>query len=261
MLILRLSNSQDVAGEIPPGGRAWEIAAKSLADEVGGPVETTQRVIWPRPELPGLIDTWLDRYQPDMVFFWVSYYWGSFEILPNQLERKYGLAGKAAAKVVRLISPINWLRRLPPVEWGRRLARRLIGASANFTVDEIDTIIRDAISRIEARGLPLVVRGPSIPIFPLFTAADLRSAEQRRLEVDARTALICRERGIPYIHEPSVPIEETLRYRFEHDVLHMNPEGQARNGAIDGATMIEAWRARHARRSPTPAGAPAPAEQ
>ncbi|HET7738783.1 MAG TPA: hypothetical protein VFK32_09440, partial [Tepidiformaceae bacterium] len=94
MLVLRLSNSQDIQGDIPPGGRAWEIAAGLLAQDVGESVETTQRVIWPRPELPGLIDTWLDRYQPDLVFLWVSYYWGSYEILPNQLERKYGRAGK-----------------------------------------------------------------------------------------------------------------------------------------------------------------------
>jgi hypothetical protein len=68
MRVLRLSNSDDTAGELSPEVRAWHIAGEVLAAALGEPVETTTRVIWPEPSLPDLVDRWLDRYEPDMVF-------------------------------------------------------------------------------------------------------------------------------------------------------------------------------------------------
>lgn len=248
MRVLRLSNSQDIRGEIPPGGRAWEIAARMLEAEVAEPVETTLRVMWPRPELPGLIESWIDRYEPDMVFLWVSYFWASAETLSLQLEKKFGPVGKLAARPTRYLAEVNWFKKLPPVEFTRRLARRTVGGAAPFTAGDIEACIRDCLDVVLARNLPLVVRGPSVPVFPGASGADLRRAETRRLEVDARTRRLCEERGLTCISEPSVPVKEVLRYRLTTDPLHLNPEGQARNGKVDGEAMLTTWRAHR----PTP---------
>lgn len=120
--ILRLGNSDDTSPGIPDDQRAYALAAQVLEDAAGQPVETVVRTIWPDPELPGLIDEWLDRYKPDLVFLKVTWYWYGYESVPLRLERRLRWIGKrspalarrqparrASLATPRFAAPVAWL--------------------------------------------------------------------------------------------------------------------------------------------------------
>src|SRR4029079_15876972 len=84
--ILRLSNSDDMreAPDVPR--RAYRIVEAALTAETGEPVETIVRDAWPEPNLPDVVDGWLKRYEPDIVFLKVSSYWFTYRSTPLKFQ-------------------------------------------------------------------------------------------------------------------------------------------------------------------------------
>ena len=66
MKVLRLSNSDDLNEAIPVEERVGNVAGRTMADEIGLPVETVTRAIWATDDLPDRVEKWLDQYQPDL---------------------------------------------------------------------------------------------------------------------------------------------------------------------------------------------------
>ena len=83
MHILRLSHSGDTFPGVPEEARSASITARAIQAATGKPVDTTSRHLWPAQELPDLIESWIARYQPDVVIFWVNCYWFTYLNLPR----------------------------------------------------------------------------------------------------------------------------------------------------------------------------------
>lgn len=101
MRILRLTNSQDLNPLIPEDRRAWSIAEHVFEAQTGERAETIIKIIWPGPELPGIVDGWMERYQPEIVVLHVSGLWFTYDSSLAKLD-----AGSAP-------SPLPPGRRLP----------------------------------------------------------------------------------------------------------------------------------------------------
>ncbi|MEX0782092.1 MAG: hypothetical protein WD557_05535 [Dehalococcoidia bacterium] len=247
MRVLRLSNSDDFAGDLPPEARAWHIAGEVLAAAVGAPVETTTRVVWPYPSLPDLVDRWLERYDPDLVFLKVNWYWYGYESVPLRLRRRIPLLGKPLAAAGDGATKISWMSRTRAFKASRDLANRVIGGDANFTGDEVIERMEAVIRRIVAReNIILVVKGTGGgrdaigslgPYYERF--------KPKREYVEGTIEAFCRELGVHYTGIGRV------RTREESDLdrgdgVHKGTHGLNRVGLSEGEAMAAAWRAEHA---------------
>ncbi|MGH7754308.1 MAG: hypothetical protein ACREN5_15995 [Gemmatimonadales bacterium] len=247
MRVLRLSNSEDSAGDLPPQKRPWRIAGDVLAAAAGEPVETTVRVVWPDPSLPDLVDRWLDRYGPDMVFLKVNWYWYGYESVPLRLRRRVPVLGRPLAAAGDGTTRITWLARTRGYKAARHLANRVIGGDANFTCDEVIERMQAVIKRIVAReDIILVVKGTGGgrdafgalgPYYQRFVP--------RREYVEGAIEAHCAELGV---HYTSIG---RLRTREEADIdrgdgVHKGERGLGRVGVSEGNVMVQAWEAERA---------------
>ena len=67
MRVLRLTNSNDLLSTFPPAALSSAVADRVVGEFTGVTPETIVRAVWPGPELPGIIQRWLLRYEPDLV--------------------------------------------------------------------------------------------------------------------------------------------------------------------------------------------------
>ena len=134
-----LGNSDDVGLKAAAtSGRSIEIAQHLLEEDIGESVEIVGRVIWPSPELPGLIGEWSTRYEPDVVMLKINGYWYLHPSVPLLLERTLGrLVGRSIATTGQRTADIPWLAHTRAYHSIRRIARRTVGSSTYFSPEEI----------------------------------------------------------------------------------------------------------------------------
>jgi hypothetical protein len=70
--LLRLTNSSDTYEGVPEAQRAHRIADQLFTELTGEPVETILKLFWPDPGLPEIVERWIGRYEPDVVFMRAS---------------------------------------------------------------------------------------------------------------------------------------------------------------------------------------------
>ncbi len=243
MRVLRLGNSEDLSPGIQDHERGWYIAARELEKVAGEPVEVIVRPIFPTPELPGLLQKWIDEAQPDFVFLKVTWYWYGYESVPRRIERIFGRVGKPVAKAGLNAAAKPKLAHNRTFRFGRRLAHRIIGGDTQVPTKQVVAIMEDCIRTIIAReNIALVVKGTGDGrredeglqgYFDRFT--------KRRLEVEGSIERLCRELHVPYTgtrRDHSLP-----REKLGGDLIHRGATAQQRMGMNEGAAMIEAWKA------------------
>ncbi|MBI5949746.1 MAG: hypothetical protein HY875_16530 [Chloroflexi bacterium] len=244
MKVLRLGNSEDVREDIPLEKRAYAIAARRLEEACGEPVETVPRVIWPEPELPDLVREWLDRYEPDIVFLKVTWYWWGYESVPRRIERKLGRVGKPVAQASLKAADISWLSTTRPFKFGRRLAHRLIGGDPQFRPEQVISVMEATIRAILAKeGVGLVVKATGGGRAPEGALADYFDAFVKRRElVEGSIKRFCEGLGVVYIaHEkPVIPNDPELK---RGDGIHRGTAGHMSMGDHEGGGLVQAWRA------------------
>jgi hypothetical protein len=158
--LLFLGNSDDLNPEVPEDGRAPQICARLLASLTGHPWEVEARAIWPSPELPNLIDRWLDRFQPDLVLFKVNWYWYGYESVPVRVERLFGKVGKPVASLGLKAAGSRRIGHTRSFKLGRRLAHRMIGGDSPFTPELVIDMVELCLRRIVTReGLVVLAKG------------------------------------------------------------------------------------------------------
>lgn len=247
MRVLRLSNSDDTAGDLPEEARAWHIAGEVLAAAIGEPVDTTTRVIWPRPAVADLVDRWLERYDPDMVFLKVNWYWYGYESVPLRLRRRLPVVGKPLAAAGDGATRIPWVSRTRGFKACRHLANRIIGGDANFTCDEVIERMQAVIRRIVAReNVILIVKGAGggRDAFGALGPYHDRFVPKRQY-VEGAIEAFCRDLGVHYTGIGR------LRTRDEADLdrgdgVHKGAHGLGRVGRAEGEVMVAAWEAERA---------------
>lgn len=242
--ILRLTNSDDLNEAIPPELRAQALAAKVIEARIGEPVETITRVIWPDPELPDIVESWLERYQPDCVFMRAASYWVTYESVPLRLQRR-GYRGTGwLARLGGAAGANSRLASSAPFRVVRRVAVRIIGGDTYFTPEEAAATVGATLRRIVVReSLVTVVRGPFNAHNSGGTKAGLARSKDRNRQFDSLLASFCGELHVPYVsvHHLADPRAQG------GDEVHLNAEAQRMFAEIEGGAIADAlMTARHA---------------
>ena len=157
MRLLFLGNSDDLNPETPEERRAPHLCAQFLSEATGQPCDVIARAIWPSPDLPDLIDRWLDRYEPDLVLFKITWFWYGYESVPIRIERVLGRLGRPIAAVGLRAAATPTVGHSRPFKFGRRMAHRLIGGDSPFTPKQVIEITELCLRRIIAREGTIVV--------------------------------------------------------------------------------------------------------
>ncbi|MBI5946841.1 MAG: SGNH/GDSL hydrolase family protein [Chloroflexi bacterium] len=237
MRILRLTNSSDLLPSVPEHLRSTRIAESVVAELTGEPVDTAVRVFWPTEELPDIVERWIDRFEPDVLFIRAAAFCCSYESVPLRLERKLGPLGKpiARAAVKASASRVGHAGAFHAV---RRLAVRTIGGDFNFEPEEATAIIEAVFRRaLSHESLVPVMRGPGMARDSTGTPAGLLRAQRRNAALSAELAKMCQSLHILY-----APVEDTFDASLlAEDQFHSNEAGQRRQGEMEGRAIARAW--------------------
>lgn len=244
MKVLRLGSSDDRMGDMPDEARAWHVAGKVLEEAIGEPVETICRNIWPEPHLPDLIDSWIDRYEPDFVWLKVNGHWCNFESVPLKIERTFGRFGRPFARLGTK-SADSAIASNAAYRLLRRLAYRTIGGATHFTLAEVMTVLDASLRRIIAHEDVLVaVRGSDGGRRVEFLDAKGRArSERKRMELREAGRALCADLRVPYTDRATPRPGSHDLAMLGVDRYHRAPEGQRLQGLEEGEAMVAAWRA------------------
>jgi hypothetical protein len=245
MRVLRFGNSDDTNEGVPESARAWFVAQQCLAEACGEPVETALKAIWPGRELPGLVDEWLDRHDPDLVFLKITWYWYAYESVPLRIERLLGpILGKRIANASLKAAERPRLAQNRLFKLGRRAAHRLIGGDTPFDSRQVMEVMEACVRRVVAReGVLLVVKGtgdgrradgPLAGYFDRFT--------RRRIEVEGTIERLCGELHVPYVGTGRRKTDEE-KDLGGGDGVHRGARGQRNVGLQEGEALVAAYMA------------------
>jgi len=239
--ILRLTNSNDFNPAIPEelrGAALTEAIVRAALDE---PVETISRSFWPSERFPPILNEWLDRYEPDLVFIRSAAYWVSFESVPLRFERKLGWLGKWPAKVGNKIGSeptiaTNWLARR-----ARRVAVRTIGGDTYFTPAAAAQHVEDMLRVIVTReSVVALVRGPGHTHNSAGTRSVYARAQRRNQAFEAELKAVCGRMRVAYVSAFSAAAASAL----SADDVHTVEGGERAFAEVEGPAIVKAWRGR-----------------
>ena len=238
MKVLRLGVSHDVREDIPLEDRQHVVAERMLQEATGLEWETVTKSMWPTEELPGLIDRWVEREQPDMVVLYLAGYWTSFGSTALQLERRVPLAGKPLASVVRKLAENKTASQYESLDRLRGLASAIIGVDFNFDPDELVQLFEGIFRRLlRNEHLVIAVRGPGRPPQRL-TKRQERKSVDRANRFQRGIEDVCTRLHIEHLRYEEPP----LHTRIPGDPAHYTAEGSRMVGEQQGELMVRAWR-------------------
>ena len=249
--ILRLSDSDDI-GEVADAQRGYRVVERVFAEATGEAVETFVRVVWPSPALPGLIDGWITRYEPDLVIFKVNGYWFVYRSLPLQIRRRLGLVGRPLGRAGQWAASRRWLSRRRAFKAARGLlVRRLGGAHYFETAEVIETMTECVRTIARHEQIGIVVRTPIIGWLelPYLTGRQRDEMRSRLALVEAAAASLCASTHAIHVgrdpYGPPLPLGDI----YEADGLHLNVEAQEWYARKEAGALAVAWRAQRGERS------------
>lgn len=238
MKVLRLGVSHDVREDIPLEDRQHVIAERMLEGVTGLEWETVTRSMWPTEKLPRLIDSWVEREQPDMVVLYLAGYWTSFGSTALRLERRLPLLGKRAASVARRVAENKTASKYESLDRLRGLVSAVIGVDFNFEPEELVERFEGIFRRLlQNENLVLAVRGPGRPPQRL-TKRQQRMSIDRAHRFQRGVADVCARLHIEHLAYEELPLE----LRLPGDPAHYTVEGARFSGRQEGELMIRAWR-------------------
>ena len=163
--VLRLANSDDVVGDVPPALRSAAISERVLAEAVGEPVETVRRTVWPSDDLPDLVERWIGRYEPDLVSLTVASFWVAFASVPLRLQRRLPVIGPPLASFAFRAAGNERLAHNAAFRAVRRTMLRCIGGDYHFEPEYVVPLMEECFRRVlRSEDVGLAVRGPRAPL-------------------------------------------------------------------------------------------------
>jgi hypothetical protein len=236
--LLRLTNSSDTFEGVPEARRATRIAEDVFTELTGEPIETVLKLFWPEPGLPEIVERWIDRYQPDVVFLRTSMIWCAYESVPLRLERRLGWFGRPLARLGFKLGGSQAMIANPLFRAARRWALRTIGGDVYFQPEEAAAIVADAFRRVVAREAVIpALCGPGFARDASGTTKGRERAARRNADLDLRLADVARTLHIAFV---------SCRMEFDPthlaaDGFHTGVVGQRAQGEIEGKLIAEAW--------------------
>ena len=240
--LLRLTNSDDLVSDAPPEQRAAAVAERILAEASGEDVDAVMKAIWPKPELPGIIAGWVERYEPDLVIIRISSYWFTYESVPLRLERALGRWSGRLTKLGKDAAANQLIGHNRAFKLLQKGMLRTIGGATLLTADQTVEVAEACLRPILAReGVGVVVRGPRTPFGGFRSRAALLKSEEKRQYVNRRLAEVCQRHHITFA--PFESMEEVLDPGTRlGDGVHINARGQLLTGTMEGEALIREWR-------------------
>jgi hypothetical protein len=241
--ILKLCTSDELAPGIPEGQRAYQVAERVIHDATGEAVETTLRVIWPSPQLPDLLDQWLDKYGPDLVLFVVSPFWMTFESTPLKLQRRFGKAGQKLGQMGARVGGHPKVSETRAAMAARRLLISTIGGDFYFEPEEISELTDACTRRVLAReSVGLVIRAPLTATGLHGNESSMRRASERRQRTARLLRELCEQVHVTFVDRHPSMTDEADRFEARADLVHSDVRAHRRRGELEGAALVEAWR-------------------
>ena len=255
MRILRLTNSNDFAGDVADGDRSYRAVEAAMEAAFGEPVETIRKVIWPADDLPDIVERWVVQYRPDIVLLKPNSFWYAYESVPARVRRKLGWLGRAGQSVGDSgfrAARQPWLAYNPVFPKFRYVAQATIGGDTHLPVEYCLANMEAVIRRVlRHEDTVLVVRGSrggrDRPELPKKVAA---RNDARRAQFRAGMERICAELSVPLLSKSERRKYDTSVYQA--DRFHANAAGHAQQGEFEARGMVEAWRRHLEGMSPAP---------
>ena len=242
MRVLRLSTSDDRPGRVAAGQAAHEVAEQILRDETGEAVETVVRPIWPDESLPDLIDRWMERYEPDLVFLRVNGFWFQYESVPLKIERKFGRLGKPLARAGTRIGEVSWLARSRTFRRLQYFAVKVLGGATYFTTEQVTACMEECIRRVVAHEhVGLVVRGTDGRLAGELPQRSIAAYESRRQQVEHALERICRSLHVRYMGTTEMFDRQKMDAMLGADRFHRGAEGHLIAGEAEGVALLDVW--------------------
>ena len=166
MRILVLGTSSSFGTTLTDRALAWpNVIGSELAAHLGEPVEVEHRAIFPMgSKAVALAMDAVDETRPDMVIFSFGSFPCAIATVGTRVKRRYGPRAHALFRrfETRFEGATGNARGKPARfnTWGRRLARRVIGADPLTSYEEVAAIQTETLHRLASReGLSVVVYG------------------------------------------------------------------------------------------------------
>lgn len=196
--ILRLTTSNDTVHQGPGSRVDW--VSKLAEERIGEPVELIVKAAWPDARLPGAVEKWIAKEQPDLVWMLLQSFWFEYLSVPKRLERKFGRVGKAASEVSFKAADKPRVARNFAFRAARRLLQKTVGGDPHFTPQALgETVEGVARAALRSEGRQFVVWGP-------FSYTNYGSTRrQERTQLQWRAELIQKVRAL----------SEELHFHFE----------------------------------------------
>ncbi|MBI5948479.1 MAG: hypothetical protein HY875_10095 [Chloroflexi bacterium] len=248
MKVLRLGNSNEFSDGVPEEDRAAAVAERILAEGTGLEVQTVRKKIWPTDRLPGLVDEWMDEYQPDLVYLKLNVFWWTHESVPLRIERRVPLVGKYIARAGWKAQDTPVVATSTPGRSLRQVIERRIGGDTYYKPGEVVACMETVIRRIIAHEhAGLLVSGPAGQRpRPELTAAQLDRRNRRTSEVHRPIKALCDDLHVTYVgRDGPRPPDELERSPRGPDGFHSGVEGNHRMGKKQGEALLALWREMH----------------
>ena len=156
--------------------------AAELESFLGRPIALVIKPIWPEETLPGIIERWMDREKPDIVWLNVAAYWMSYESSPKRVRRWFGRAGDRAAALGERAGQSTWLAERRTYRGLRKLTQAMIGGDPCISTDGvIERVTRCARVILRGERCPAANRGAAWAEQLLRHQAAARRGEARPL--------------------------------------------------------------------------------
>lgn len=237
MRILRLTNSDDVRSDIPANTAVPALIGEQFLAVTGEPIDWIVRVIWPSAELPDIIDSWIERYQPDVVELGINGYWYIYRSVPLKLKRQFGPLGRLLGDAGLRAGDISWLVRTRGYHWTRLALLRTAGGATYFTPQEIRDLTESLARRIlRHEDVSLIVRGNLWP---------WESAPKRDLWMYLRLKELCEKLRVPLLANDPRGVDYQFFLAMEDaDRLHSTFTGRQWVADQETPALVELWKHR-----------------
>jgi hypothetical protein len=221
MKVLRLTNSNDVL-EGATTNRP-RLLAEKLEAHFGEPVEMVVKTPWPNERMPDIVEKWVEREQPDVVWLSLVNYWISYPSVPLRLRRLLGPPGDWLARLGFRAAESQVIGPTRPFRVLRNALLRTVGGDYHFEPEEIAERVEATARRILRReGVTLVIWGPHGRASWAVTGRQRRRALERQARLVAAIQRLAADLHIAY-HASAAPVHLTGETpEFAADKFHFS---------------------------------------
>jgi hypothetical protein len=198
--VLLLGSSDDTGQWFEGGKKKHEIARERLESDLGEPVEFIVKGIWPTADLPGIVEGWVAKYEPDVIYLNTGSYWFLYRSVPLRVKRLLGrVGGEAAGRAgFRVAESKRWAHNAV-FRMLRRVLQDTIGGDTHFSCQEvIERMSECARVAVRREGAVVVVKGPHGKDRYSRNTREFRRDERERLKLHNALETLCGQLHITY---------------------------------------------------------------